>query len=159
LAAQRAIWGGRSCKTLAVTGTTFVLEPEVPGGWGPGTIADTSVHPPVVTKLVFEFAGWLGDHLVESFPVHLVSAGLGDALVAAGLKGFVLDDVDVVLDPEFQKWMPNVVSRLPKWRWLRVGSDPRSDLWLNERAELHVRSVALDVWRGFSLEHCAITPV
>ena len=33
----------------------FVLEPEIAGGWGERTIADTSVFPPAVTVLALPF--------------------------------------------------------------------------------------------------------
>lgn len=39
----------------------FYLEPEVSGGLGDDAIMDTGVHPPVVTRLHYEFDGWLGD--------------------------------------------------------------------------------------------------
>jgi hypothetical protein len=53
--------------------TWFRLGPEVPGGWGEYTQADVSVHPPVVTALHVQFAGWSGADLVESFPCFLLS--------------------------------------------------------------------------------------
>ncbi|MEM6568382.1 MAG: hypothetical protein AAF957_08220 [Planctomycetota bacterium] len=41
------------------------LEPEVAGDLGPRTVADTSTHPPAVSRLHYEFAGWLADSLLE----------------------------------------------------------------------------------------------
>ena len=38
----------------------YYLEPEVSGGIGDSTILDTSVHPPIVSALEYEFEDWLG---------------------------------------------------------------------------------------------------
>src|SRR6476660_8794270 len=65
-----------------------VLAPEVAGGWGERTVADTSTHPPRVTALHYQFDGWLGDELLESFPCYIVTRRLAHALTAAGLSGF-----------------------------------------------------------------------
>ncbi|APF85630.1 hypothetical protein HI806_01945 [Ralstonia solanacearum] len=46
----------------------FFLEPEVAGALGENTVLDASTHPPRVEKLHFEFSGWLGDAILESFP-------------------------------------------------------------------------------------------
>lgn len=120
---------------------------------------DTSTHPPVVERLVFTFAGWLGDHLVESFPCYLVSAPLADALSASGLTGFELADVEVELDPQFKEFEPSGAASLPKWRWLQVARDPSADMWLDELAQLHVSGEALAVLRTCQLDHCVVDPV
>jgi hypothetical protein len=51
----------------------FQIAPEVAGGWGRNTVMDRSIHPPHVTKLHFEFDGWLGDVLLESFPCYIIT--------------------------------------------------------------------------------------
>ena len=42
-----------------------IVEPEVAGGVGPHTVMDRRAHPPVVTKLHYEFEVWLGDELLK----------------------------------------------------------------------------------------------
>lgn len=136
------------------------LGPEVPGRWGEQTQADVSVHPPVVTTLDVEFAGWLGDDLVETFPCYLVSHRLADALGATALTGFVLDDVVISLDPQFVRFFPDEAAAVTGWRWLRlIGTPFESDFWADTTARLHVSDAALAVLRGFRLDHCQITPV
>lgn len=136
------------------------LGPEVPGGWGEHTQADVSVHPPVVTALHVQFAGWRGDDLVESFPCFLVSHRLSGALSDTSLTGFVLDDVVVSPDPQFVRLFPDEAAALPEWRWLRpIGTPWESDLWADTTARLHVSDAALAVLRGFRLDQCEITPV
>jgi hypothetical protein len=134
------------------------LGPEVPGGWGEQTQADFRVHPPVVTTLHVEFAGWLGDDLVESFPCYLVSHRLAEALSETALTGFVLDDVVVSLDPQFVSFFPEEAAALPEWRWLRlIGTPWESDFWADTTAGLHVGDAALAVLVRFRLDQCEIT--
>ncbi len=58
----------------------FYIEPEVSGELGEGTLMDTTVHPPKVEKLNYEFSSWLGDDLIESFPCYIVSERLAERL-------------------------------------------------------------------------------
>jgi hypothetical protein len=81
----------------------YTLEPEVAGGLGDGTVIDTTVHPPHVERLHYEFEDWLGDDLVESFPCFLVSKPLAARLTAAGLGTFQLKDVAVTMTPEAEE--------------------------------------------------------
>lgn len=50
----------------------FYIKPDVAGGIGPGTIMDTSVHPPLVSKLVYQMEGWFGHVIITTFPCFLV---------------------------------------------------------------------------------------
>jgi hypothetical protein len=45
----------------------------VAGGYGEDAILDTSVCPERVERLHYEFDGWLGDDLLESFPVFIIT--------------------------------------------------------------------------------------
>ncbi len=56
-----------------------ILEPEVAGGWGANIIADTDCHPPRIEHLHYEFEGWLGDPIVESFPCFLILESLASS--------------------------------------------------------------------------------
>ena len=135
---------------------SFVLEPEVPGGWGEGTIADTSVHPPIVIELVYEFAGWLGDELIETFPCFVVSGSLASALVAAGLSGVELEAISVKLSPDF---LSNE-SGVEEQKWVRLkptGSVGRDDVSLSVGNELIVSERALTVFAAHKLGNCSVT--
>jgi hypothetical protein len=133
----------------------FRLEPEVPGGFGERSVLDTSVHPPTVHRLHFEFMGWDGDDLVESFPCFLVSERLGRAMTDERLAEFELADVEVTVDEQFQEFFPQSAMSLPTWSWLKPRGEPwASDLWINGRADLYVSAAALNVIRRFSLAHC-----
>ena len=111
----------------------FKLEPEVAGRWGPGTEADTTVHPPIVRKLEYTFEGWLGDELLESFPCFIVSDKLAKSVVAENFTGFVLASVKVSSSPEFRELHSSTI--LPSFQWLRVsGAAGESDFGLTPDA-------------------------
>jgi len=138
----------------------YVLEPEVAGGWGPDTVADTATHPPVVRHLHYEFAGWMGDDIVESFPVFIVSEQLAQAIDGETLSGVQFDDVKVTKDPQFEAFFPEVARALPRWRWLRpVGSPHVSDFWQQPGGKLVVSERAMKLLRRFKLDHCDIAEV
>jgi hypothetical protein len=63
------------------------IEPEVAGELGEGTDMDTSVHPPNVRTLHYEITDWLGDHILESYPVYIVSEQLAEALTRSAWAG------------------------------------------------------------------------
>ena len=50
----------------------YVLEPEVAGDLGAGSILDYSTQPPTVLKLQYEFNVWLGDDLLTTPPCFLI---------------------------------------------------------------------------------------
>jgi hypothetical protein len=95
----------------------YYVEPEVSGGIGCGTAMDSSVHPPVVSRLVYEFVDWLGDGLITSFPCFLVTTDLAKQIEQAGLDGFLFDEVTVTLTPEAKELMDRP---LPPWKWLKI---------------------------------------
>ena len=84
----------------------YQLEPEVAGGWGRNTVADTSLHPPVVNQLHYEFSGWLGDCIVESFPCFIATAEVAQQILAAGLTGCEITDVEVSVSGQFEGMNP-----------------------------------------------------
>ncbi|HEX4789867.1 MAG TPA: hypothetical protein VH372_15460 [Actinospica sp.] len=67
---------------------------------GERTETDTAVHPPMVTRPPHEFSGRLGDELVESFPVFLISSALASTPSVQGLRGFSLADAETTLSDE-----------------------------------------------------------
>jgi len=103
----------------------FAIEPEVAGGLGRDTVLDRSTHPPVVTKLHYEFQGWLGDEVVESFPCYLISTRLRDVIKKSRFSGVKFSDATVTTSPEFQQLHPD--ATLPEFVWLQVVGKPGKD--------------------------------
>jgi hypothetical protein len=135
----------------------YVVGPEVPGGLGDDAQLDTSVHPPVVSRLHYEFEGWLGDDIAESFPCFIVTERLAEALAAAGLTGFELDDVEVTIEPQLAEFEPELVRSMPAWRWLKpVGTPFADDVWQDGSARLHVSERTLTVLQRFNVEYADV---
>ena len=128
-----------------------ILEPEVAGGWGDETVADTAVHPPIVSRLHYEFEGWLGDELLASFPCFIVSERVAAALEASRLTGFALDEVTISTSPEFEDLHPDV--SLPRFRWLKVsGQAGVDDFGLAADFRLVVSAKGLGLLSRFTLK-------
>ena len=73
----------------------FYIQPEVAGGFGENTVLDTSVHPPIVSRLHYELDGWLGDVLLETFPCFIITKDAKTKLQSIGATGIRLDDVEI----------------------------------------------------------------
>jgi hypothetical protein len=139
-------------------GHYYSLDPEVAGGWGAQTVADTAVHPPRVEKLHYVFDGWLGDDLVQSFPCFLVTDALAQSIRLANLTGYSIAPVLADTSPEFQEGHRH--TQLPLFHWFRVaGSNGATDFSLSRQHLLVVSERALGVLRQHNISHCTIEPV
>jgi hypothetical protein len=97
----------------------YVIEPEVAGGWGNNTIvADRNVHPPRVSRLHYQFDGWLGDVLLESSPCYVVTEEAKRSIEAIGTTGAKFDEVEISTSEQFNDLYPD--RRLPRFAWLQV---------------------------------------
>ena len=138
---------------------SFVLSPEVAGVLGTDSQLDSSVHPPRVHRLHYEFDGPPSDDLVESFPCFVVSRQLGSALVAHGVSGFSLAPVHVTANEQLTVLGVAFAPRDDDWRWLQVTGHPGvDDLWVDDVARLHVTARALAVLRTWNLGACEVRP-
>ena len=132
----------------------YYVEPEVAGELGPGTVMDTTVHPPVVSRLEYRFTDWLGDSIVESFPCYLVTDELGKQIQQAELGGVAVDDVEVTLSPEAEELLD---QPLPAWKWLKItGQAFQADFGMADDNRLVVSDRALDVLRQSRLENADV---
>lgn len=123
---------------------TYALDVEVPGGFGARTRLDSSVHPPVIHALHVVFDGWLGDQLVECFPCYLVTEQLAETLVAAGITGFRLAEVEVETSLEFRELHSE--RTLPPFRWLQVtGTTNGTDVFMAPGHRLGCSQRTLDL--------------
>jgi len=100
----------------------FYLDPEVAGGLGRHTVMDVSVHPPIVTKLNYEFEGWLGDVILESFPCFIVTTEAKQALTRLSATGVAFDKVEVTTSHMFRELQPDL--KLPPFVWLKASGHP-----------------------------------
>jgi hypothetical protein len=131
----------------------YALEPEVAGHLGDHTVVDRSVHPPLVHRLHYEFDGWLGDDLLESFPCFIVTKGLSEQLAKSELSGFRFDQVDVSKSDLFEEI--HRVREMPEFAWLKiVGRAGADDFGLSPDHRLVVSQRALDVLKVVKLDNC-----
>jgi len=134
----------------------YRLFPAVAGGLGEATDLDTDVTPPRVRALHYEFEGWDGDALVESYPCFLVTQEAGEEFRRQGFTGLVLREVRVSTSDVFEELYPGVV--LPAFQWLDVtGAPGRDDLGLTEAAELVVSGRVFEVVRD-KIPGCDVEP-
>ena len=132
----------------------YQLEPEVAGEVGPGSVVDRHEHPPKVEYLDYIFNGWLGDCLVESFPVFMITEMAANELLENKLTGFELKEASVSIDPSFADLYPD--SDTPDFKWLAVnGKAFSTDFGLKDNM-LIASKEALLIIQKHGLKHCDI---
>ncbi len=131
------------------------IEPEVAGGWGGNTKADTSCHPPIVEVLNYEFEGWLGDSILTSFPCYIVTKDLANTIKQGNLSGYEIGDCESTKSETFLELYPN--KELPEFVWLKItgvaGSD---DFGISDQHRLVVSEQALSTLQAHELNDCEI---
>lgn len=137
-----------------VRGSYCYIEPEVAGGLGRSSVLDVSEHPPVVYALEYEFEGWLGDGLLQSFPCFIVTEALAAAIRESDLTGCSFDIVSVVRSETFGMLYPHVA--LPNFVWLKVhGIAGVADFGLAEDKRLVVSIASKNVISKFGLRNAS----
>lgn len=135
----------------------FFIEPEVSGELGHETDMDTSVHPPIITSLHFIFTGWLGDDIIECFPIYLVTENLGKSLKDNNIKGFELKSIKVEKSRTFTDLQPDI--SLPKFYWLDIDtSGSEGDFKIKDNI-LTVSNKVLNILKRFNIEYLDIQKV
>ena len=131
-----------------------MIEPEVAGGWGERTVVDTAVHPPRIRHLHYQFDGWLGDEIIESFPCLIVSQRLA-VLFPSTLTGFELAEVEISKSEEFEDLCPGRI--LPAFRWLKVnGTAGVDDFGVAEDNRFVISQNALETLRQGMMSNCGV---
>lgn len=133
----------------------WVIEPEVSGSLGEGTIIDSSVHPPIISMLNYEFSGWLKNDLVESFPCFLVTENLKNCIDEMNFSGVCFDEVHVTKSDEFTTFHPNF--EIPKFFWMKItGLASEHDFGLSNDYRLVVSSDVLNTFKHFNISEADI---
>ncbi|PQA90711.1 hypothetical protein SAMN05421796_1137 [Chryseobacterium piscicola] len=102
-----------------------LIEPEVAGSLGRETELDNSVFPPHVKKLHYEFSGWLGDDILESFPCYIVTDSLREDFENNKFTGISFNEVIVSKSETFLEIYPD--RELPKFYWLKICGEAYKD--------------------------------
>ena len=136
----------------------YILEPEVSGGLGSNTKIDTKTYPPIVYHLHFIFSGWLGDELIECFPVYLVAEKLKNAIEKSKLIGFKIMSCEIEISHETKKLQPNLM--LPSFFWLKIlenKKNDKSDFFIDESFKLCITVNAIELLNNFNISNCDVS--
>jgi hypothetical protein len=132
--------------------TFYYLEPEV-AGWLRDSPDELKAQTTV--RIHYEFEGWRGDVLLESFPCWIVTMPVKVAIESAGLTGATFGEAEVSASHQFRDFYPD--RELPRFAWLKVGGMPgRDDFGISPNHILVVSEKALALLRGFGIEHAEI---
>lgn len=135
----------------------YDILPDVAGGLARGTVMDTSVHPPIVSKLVYQMEGWIGDVLITSFPCFLVTEEAAHALSKIGFTGATFAPVEVTTSEDFREQQPDV--ELPSFVWLKVnGKAGHDDFGIAKNLNLVLSERVFDVFDERGLPSATIKP-
>lgn len=136
----------------------YIVEPEVPGHFGDGTVLDVSGDPWRVTHLEYCFDGWLGDELITSHPAFAATESLAEKFIAAGLTGFELRNMGVTRSEQFLEIYPG--RELPPFVELVVTGKPGvDDFGINDENELVLSQTAVDILKTTNPRITEIRPV
>ena len=133
----------------------YYVEPEVSGELGEKTIADTSIHPPNISKLHYQFDGWLGDDILEAFPCYIITKQLKEIIQSSDLCGYEITDIEISKSANFLELYPSVI--LPKFYWLKiVGKAGQSDFGIARDYRLVISDKAMAIFDKTNIKNSDI---
>ena len=136
----------------------YYIEPEVAGGHGDKSVLDTRPHPPIVYRLEYTFAGWMGDALLETFPCYICTDAVANAIIRHHFTGTEIADVEITFSPEYFGRYDK--DTFPHFHWLKiVGAAGADDFGIGSDLRLVVSEKALSVLRSLGIEHAEVEPV
>lgn len=138
-------------------GKIFLLEPEVSGGIGDGTIYRNENE---ISYLHYEFDGWLGDEIIESTPYFLISEALSNYLRNNGIDDFSIEECLITTSDLFRELYPK--KELPKFYRLvpegkakildgKVVETTNHEILLSEKNYLLVSQKTMDILNSYPL--------
>jgi len=135
--------------------TFFILQPEVAGSKGEHTLQDRSVHPPKVTRLHYEFDGWLGDDILETIACFITTKRLAEQLQNMRVTGVEFDDVEITTSEQFGELFQD--TKLPPFVWLKIKGKPgKDDFGLSKEHQLVVSEQVQKMLKQLNLNHCDV---
>ena len=118
---------------------------------------DRSIHPPVVKELHCEFDGWLGDALLETFPVFITTEHAMASLQAISATGVEFDSVEVTESGQFRELYPDRV--LPSFVWIKPhGKAGGDDFGVSVKGRLVISERVLDVLTACGISNALVEP-
>lgn len=136
----------------------FFLEPEVAGGIGPNSELHRDDGKLVVTRLNYEFDGWLGDALLETTPCFIITNEARQLIESAALTGVSFSDVEVTRSDLFNDLYGEKL--LPHFWWMIVEGEPKADdFGMSSDLRLIASGQAISILRQAGLMHAEIEPI
>jgi len=136
----------------------YRLDPQVAGELGEGTLLDSSTHPPIVSRVDYVLDLPQADEFIQSFPVFLVSDGLGARLQAGGLTGFTLAEASVRPSENYLALYGEAPHR--QYLWMNVtGSPGQADTWLDASFQVCVSDRMLAILEASELSDCLVEEI
>ena len=91
------------------------IEPEVIVGLGEDTKINKSNYPPIVNYLHINLEDWLGDDLMENFPVFIITEYLKSSLETTRFSGYTIKDLKLTFDEYITYIHPEDKTRVENW--------------------------------------------
>lgn len=136
----------------------FSVEPEVAGGIGPRSELHRDGGRLLVTRLNYQFDGWLGDALLETTPCFILTDAARRLIEAAELTGVGFSDVEISRSGIFTDLHGD--RRLPHFWWMIVhGRAEADDFGMSGDLMLIVSQQALATLRAAGIAHANIEPL
>lgn len=136
----------------------FYVEPEVAGGIGPNSELHRENDKLVVTRLNYEFDGWLGDAVLESTPCFIATDRARQMIEKATLSGVSFGDVEITRSDMFVDLYGE--KEMPQFHWMLIDGQPETDdFGMANDLRLVVSGRALDILKRAGIDHAEITPV
>ncbi|WP_431612370.1 hypothetical protein [Chryseobacterium sp. 'Rf worker isolate 10'] len=132
-----------------------LIEPEVAGSLGDQTQLDNSFFPPLIKNLHYEFEGWLGDDILESFPCYIVTERLRKGIESEQLSGISFDQVLVSKSETFLELYPD--RELPNFFWAKInGESNRDDFFITEKNGLAISERAYSLLKNYNISQADV---
>jgi hypothetical protein len=158
-----------------MSGVMYRLKPEVPGSWAGRTVVTNrreveagGDRNPGLINLDYRFDGWMGDSLLTSYPVFIVTEELAADMHRQRLSGVTFDNVEVSVSEELLYFYPDV--QLPPFRWLvptgsvtivdnHIVQWSGHDVCIDEVCDLFVTETCMKVLGNHPLNYCEIEEI
>ncbi len=132
----------------------YQLEPEAAGEVGTGSVIDRGVRPPKVEYLEYTLSGWLGDCLIESYPVYMITLMAANELTTNLHNGFKIREAQITISPSVMDLYPE--ADIPEFRWLEVFGTPfKNDFGIKD-SMLIVSNSAFQILKKHGLKNCDV---
>ncbi|WP_278352398.1 hypothetical protein [Chryseobacterium gleum] len=132
-----------------------LIEPEVAGALGEQTQMDNSFFPPLIKSLHYEFEGWLGNDILESFPFYIVTEKLREEIEFEKLTGIIFDQVLISKSETFLELYPN--KKLPNFYWAKInGESNKDDFFITEKNGLAISERAYSILKNYNIDQADI---